>query len=87
MLILTRNVNQKIKINDDITIEVLSVRGNQVSLGITAPREHKVYREEIYDKIKEDNSNECQDIDYLVKQSNFLTSVKGYFNKDKKDND
>jgi carbon storage regulator len=48
MLILTRTVGQKIKIGDDVGITVLGVQGNQVRIGIDAPREVSVHREEVY---------------------------------------
>jgi carbon storage regulator len=48
MLILTRKVGQKLIIADEIFIQVLHVRGSQVSLGITAPKDVGIYREEIY---------------------------------------
>ena len=60
MLILTRTVGEKIKIGDDITLSVLGVQGNQVRIGIEAPREVSVHREEIYNRIeaeKEPNGN------------------------------
>ena len=47
MLVLTRHANQKIVIGDNITITVLEVRGDQVRIGIDAPREVRVHREEI----------------------------------------
>lgn len=57
MLILTRNINSSIMIGDDVRIRVLDIRGNQVRLGIYAPKSVSVHREEIYYKIKsEDNS-------------------------------
>ncbi len=56
MLILTRKVQEAIIINDNVTITVLGVRGNQVRLGIDAPKEVQVHREEIYHKIKEGSS-------------------------------
>lgn len=49
MLVLTRRVGEVIKIGDDITIEVLDARGKQVRLGITAPKEVKVLRQELKD--------------------------------------
>jgi len=52
MLILTRRANEAIKIGDNVTISVLAIRGNQVRLGIDAPREVSVHREEIYQRIK-----------------------------------
>jgi carbon storage regulator len=47
VLVLTRRKNQSIKIGDDIVITVLEVRGDQIRLGITAPRDVQVYREEL----------------------------------------
>ena len=52
MLILTRNIQTSIRINDDITVTVLAVKGNQVRLGITAPKETAVHREEVYVRIQ-----------------------------------
>ena len=51
MLILTRKVGESVLIGDDISISVLSVRGNQVKLGVQAPKEVSVHREEIYQRI------------------------------------
>jgi carbon storage regulator len=62
MLILTRNIGQTIKIGDDVSITVLGVQGNQVRIGIDAPREVSVHREEIYKRIeseKEPNGNKA----------------------------
>ncbi len=53
MLILTRKVGESVLIGDDISITVLSVRGNQVKLGVEAPKEVSVHREEIYQRIKQ----------------------------------
>lgn len=53
MLILTRKVGESVLIGDDISITVLSVRGNQVKLGVEAPKEASVHREEIYQRIKQ----------------------------------
>ena len=52
MLILTRRVGETIRINDDISIQVLGICGQQVRLGITAPDEVAVHREEVYDRIQ-----------------------------------
>ena len=52
MLILTRRVGEIIRINDDISIQVLSVSGQQVKLGIVAPEDVAVHREEIWQRIQ-----------------------------------
>lgn len=55
MLVLTRKVNQSIVIGDDIEVVVLEVRGEQIRLGIKAPRDVVVHRKEIYEQIQEEN--------------------------------
>ena len=50
MLILSRRLGEKIVIGPDITLEVVSIKGGQVKLGITGPREVPVYRQEVYDR-------------------------------------
>lgn len=52
MLILTRRIGETIRINDDISVTVLSVQGQQVKLGIAAPADVSVHREEIYERIQ-----------------------------------
>jgi carbon storage regulator len=52
MLILTRRVGETLMIGDEVTVTVLGVKGNQVRLGVNAPREVAVHREEIYARIK-----------------------------------
>ena len=52
MLILTRRVGETVMIGDDVTITVLGVKGNQVRVGINAPKNIAVHREEIYERIK-----------------------------------
>jgi len=54
MLILTRRVGESLMIGDDITITVLGVKGNQVRIGVNAPRDVAVHREEIYERIQSD---------------------------------
>lgn len=55
MLILTRKIGEGIKIGDDITITVVEIKGNQVKVGIDAPKNVSVHREEIYRLIQEEN--------------------------------
>lgn len=54
MLILTRRVGETVMIGNEVTVTVLGVKGNQVRVGVTAPRSVAVHREEIYDRIKQE---------------------------------
>ena len=55
MLILSRKTNEKIIIGNDITVSIIEVRGDQVKIGVEAPRTVKVYRQEIYQAIQSEN--------------------------------
>ncbi len=55
MLILSRKLNEKLVIGDGIVVSVVEVRGDQVKLGIEAPKTVKVYRQEVYEAIQEEN--------------------------------
>jgi carbon storage regulator len=62
MLILTRRVGETLMIGDEVTVTVLGVKGNQVRIGVNAPKNVSVHREEIYDRIqREKNGDEPLD--------------------------
>ena len=60
MLILTRRVGEPVMIGNDVTVTVLGVKGNQVRIGINAPKNVAVHREEIYERIKREQQGESQ---------------------------
>lgn len=57
MLILTRRVGESLMVGEEITVTVLGVKGNQVRIGVNAPRDVAVHREEIYNRIHEDEAS------------------------------
>jgi carbon storage regulator len=60
MLILSRKVNEKVVIGEDITVSIIEVRGDQVRIGIDAPKKVKVFRQEVFDAIKAENKAASQ---------------------------
>lgn len=85
MLVLSRKTGQKLIINDNIELVVLETRGEFVKLGINAPRNVSIYREEIYEEIKQVNqqsldSATSEDVDAAVKLLRKNISIKN--NKD-----
>ena len=58
MLILTRRIGETLMVGDDVTITVLGVKGNQVRIGVNAPKDVAVHREEIYQRIQKEKSSD-----------------------------
>jgi len=69
MLILTRRPNERLMIGDEITVTVIGIKGNQVRLGVEAPAEMPVHREEIYKRIQLEKQNEHISEDHNLRQS------------------
>ncbi|MRI34910.1 carbon storage regulator [Endozoicomonas sp. OPT23] len=61
MLILTRRVGETLMVGDEVTVTVLGVKGNQVRIGVNAPKEVAVHREEIYQRIQKEKEGPGSD--------------------------
>ena len=69
MLILTRRVGESLRIGDDVSVTVLGIKGSQVRLGVNAPKSVSVHREEVYDRINDENSKILVKIQKLLKKN------------------
>lgn len=78
MLILARRTNESIVIGDDIEVSVVDIKGDQVKLGIKAPRSVKVYRREVFEAIQEENRQAAETA------TSELPSLDDYIKTDKK---
>ena len=58
MLILTRKVNESLIVGDRVTVTVVGVKGNQVRIGIDAPKDVEVHREEIYERLQQERADQ-----------------------------
>jgi carbon storage regulator len=61
MLVLTRKLGEVIRVGDTVTVRVLEVKGNQVRLGVEAPAEVRIYREEVYRAIRKENEEAARE--------------------------
>jgi carbon storage regulator len=79
MLILSRKVNEKIMIGEDISVSILEIRGDQVRIGVDAPKTIKVFRQEVFDAIKAENRAAAEsepifpEFDFGVKRDSIYT--------------
>jgi carbon storage regulator len=72
MLILTRRVGETLMIGDEVTVTVLGVKGNQVRIGVRAPKTVSVHREEIYERIRAEQGGSSDDV--RIRQPVFIAA-------------
>ena len=78
MLVLTRKVDERINIGDDIIVSVLEIDRGSVRLGIDAPRQVSIFRHEIYERIQEENLRSSQGTSADVAEASRLLREKGF---------
>ena len=79
MLVLGRKVGESIILNEDIEIKIVEIKGDQVKIGISAPKNVKIYRKELYLQIQKENLE-------AVKGSADISALNKFISKNKKDN-
>ncbi|MDR2079323.1 MAG: carbon storage regulator CsrA [Treponema sp.] len=67
MLILSRKVNEKIMIGEDISVSIIEIRGDQVRIGVSAPKTVKVFRQEVFDAIRAENKAAAESVPVFPK--------------------
>jgi carbon storage regulator len=77
MLILSRRLGESLTIGDDVVVTVVGVSGNQIRLGITAPREVRVLREEIYKAVREENQAAANALDSNRRLEDAVKQLRG----------
>jgi len=77
MLILTRRVGETLMIGDEVTVTVLGVKGNQVRIGINAPKDVSVHREEIYERIKNEQPGAASKVEEVASEENSSIGLMG----------
>ena len=69
MLILTRRIGESLRIGDEVSVTVLGIKGSQVRIGVNAPKSVSVHREEVYDRINDENSKNYENTEKNPKKN------------------
>ena len=69
MLILTRRIGESLRIGDEVSVTVLGIKGSQVRIGVNAPKSVSVHREEVYDRINDENSKNSENTEKNTKKN------------------
>jgi|TARA_B100000989_G_scaffold259941_1_gene210347 carbon storage regulator len=69
MLILTRRIGESLRIGDEVSVTVLGIKGSQVRIGVNAPKSVSVHREEVYDRINDENSKNSENTEKNPKKN------------------